>query len=79
MALPLMLAAGVALAAGNAQRGARTFRACAACHTLEPGRHMTGPSLAGVWGRKAAGGTGFQRYSEPLKRSGISGFIREEC
>jgi len=71
LALLLMLAAGGAFAAGDAQRGARAFQACAACHTLEPGRHMTGPSLAGIWGRKAASDSGFQRYSEPLKRSGI--------
>jgi cytochrome c len=62
---------GAAVAAGDAQRGARAFQACAACHTLEPGRHMTGPSLAGIWRRKAAGEAGFQRYSEALKRSGI--------
>lgn len=66
-----MLVAGMAFAEGDAQRGTRAFQACAACHTLEPGRHMTGPSLAGIWGRKAASEAGFQRYSEALKRSGI--------
>lgn len=71
MALVPMLVAGAAWAAGDAQRGARAFQACAACHTLEPGRHMTGPSLGGVWGQKAAGESGFHRYSDALKRSGI--------
>lgn len=32
---------------------------------------MTGPSLAGLWGRKAGADPGFHRYSEALKRSGI--------
>lgn len=71
--LALLLAAALppAHAAGDANRGARIFQACAACHSLEPGRHMTGPSLAGVWERKAGTQEDFHRYSEALKRSGI--------
>jgi cytochrome c len=42
-----------------------------ACHSFAPGRHLTGPSLAGVWGRKAGTAEGFVRYSEALKGSGI--------
>jgi cytochrome c2 len=37
----------------NAARGERMYRACVACHSLEPDRNMTGPSLAEVWNRKA--------------------------
>ena len=33
---------------GDAARGERTYRACVACHSLEPNRNMTGPSLAEV-------------------------------
>jgi cytochrome c len=32
---------------------------------------MLGPSLAGVWGRKAGVAPGFTRYSEALKTSGV--------
>lgn len=32
---------------------------------------MTGPSLAGVWGRKAGSLQSFERYSDALKSSGI--------
>jgi cytochrome c len=32
---------------------------------------MTGPSLANLWGRTAGGLSGFDRYSDPLKSSGI--------
>jgi cytochrome c len=67
----ILLACAPASAEGDATRGARVFQACAACHSLQPGRHMTGPSLAGLWERKAAAAPGFQRYSDGLKRSGI--------
>ena len=47
--------------------GERNFRACAACHSLEPDRNMTGPSLANLWGRKAGSLPSFDRYSDALK------------
>jgi cytochrome c len=56
---------------GNAARGERDFRACAPCHSLEPDRSMTGPSLAGLWGRKAGSLPSFERYSDALKSSAI--------
>ncbi len=58
-------------APGDPGEGARAFRACAACHALEPGRHRTGPSLAGVVGRKAASAEGFRRYSPALKAANV--------
>jgi cytochrome c len=60
-----------AAAAGDAGRGAQVFQQCTACHSVEPQEHMTGPSLAHVWNRKAGAAPGFQRYSEALKRSGV--------
>jgi cytochrome c len=60
-----------AAAAGDPARGEKVFAACAACHSLEPGRHMTGPSLSGVWGRKAGTLSTFSRYSDALKRSDL--------
>jgi cytochrome c len=56
---------------GDAARGQRDFRACAPCHSLEPDRNMTGPSLAELWGRKAGSLPSFERYSNALKSSGI--------
>ena len=58
-------------AAGDAARGARVFQQCAACHSTEPDRHLTGPSLANVWNRKAGTAAGFLRYSDALKKSGL--------
>lgn len=69
--LVAFLVAGAASAAGDAERGVRVFSACAACHSLEPDRHLTGPSLAGVWGRKAAEVASYRRYSDALKKSGV--------
>jgi cytochrome c len=43
-----------------------------ACHSAAPGEHLTGPSLAHVWKRKAGTAEGFTRYSDALKRSGIT-------
>jgi len=58
-------------ASGDAEAGARAFRVCAACHSLAPGRHMTGPSLASVWGSKAGSVEGFARYSPALKSATV--------
>lgn len=68
--------AGVPLSAiaasGDPAQGAQLFgRACGACHSLAPGEHRTGPSLAGVVGRKAGTADGFHRYSPPLQASGV--------
>src|SRR5438445_12530903 len=56
---------------GNPSRGAAVFGQCAACHSVEPGVHLTGPSLARVWGRRAGTAEGFTRYSEPLKHAAV--------
>jgi len=69
--LVLWLAAVPARGDGDSIRGARAFGACAACHSMEPGRHMTGPSLADVWGRKAGAVKGFTRFSGALRESEI--------
>src|SRR5688572_16530780 len=51
----------------DAHRGGEPYRACVACHSLEPGSHLTGPSLAGAFGREAGKAAGFDRYSAGLK------------
>jgi cytochrome c len=64
-------AATAAFADGDRDEGAKAFRQCAACHSLRAGDHRTGPSLAGIWGKKAGGIETFNRYSEAIKSSGI--------
>src|SRR5262245_48046285 len=72
MAFAAILLASQAFAqTGDVSRGRRDFRVCAPCHSLEPDHNMTGPSLAGLWGRKAGSLPSFDRYSDALKASGI--------
>jgi cytochrome c len=61
-----------ARADGDPLEGARLFRACLACHSVKPGRHMTGPSLAEIWEQKAGSIEGFPRYSDALKKADIT-------
>ena len=70
LVMPTMLSPASA-AGGDSGRGQRVFNACAPCHSLEPDRNMTGPSLAQVWNREAGGLPSFERYSDVLKSSGI--------
>ena len=57
--------------AGNATRGERVFnQQCKTCHALEEGPSLTGPTLHGMFGRKAGTAAGFD-FSEAMKTSGI--------
>lgn len=56
--------------AQDANLGKGLFQECAACHSTKPGEVMLGPSLAGVYGRKAGSVEGF-RYTNALKKSGV--------
>jgi cytochrome c len=67
----LAAAAGAARADGDAARGKKLYEECAACHALEPGVNGVGPSLHGLFGRKAGEAADF-RYSPALRRSGIT-------
>jgi len=71
LGLALAAASGIARADGDAAAGEKVFNKCKACHALEPGKNKVGPSLAGVFGRKAGAVDGFS-YSEALVASGIS-------
>ena len=43
---------------------------CRACHSVNPGQHGIGPSLAGVFGTKAGDIAGY-RFSDALLKSGL--------
>jgi cytochrome c2 len=66
----LVTAAGVARAGDDAARGEKLYEDCAACHSIERGVNGVGPTLYGIFGRKA-GELDDYRYSPALKRSGI--------
>ena len=74
LALGLVLAApALARADADPVKGVRTFaNVCGPCHAVAPGRHMTGPSLADIVGRKAGSLEGFDRYSKAIKDSGVA-------
>jgi len=66
-----VLFVGPVAMAANAERGARVFQACAACHSTSPGVQMTGPSLASIWSHKAGTVAGFDRYSKAMKEADV--------
>jgi cytochrome c len=67
-ALLLGVSAAPALAAGDAVKGKAVFRKCMTCHSLDPKRNMTGPSLAGIMGKQIATNATF-RYSPDYKKA----------
>jgi len=69
--LTLCLGTSQTYAAGNPAQGQRIVGACAACHSLQPDQNMTGPSLAGLWNRKAGSLASFSRYSAALQSANI--------
>jgi cytochrome c len=48
----------------------KAFNRCTACHSVEPGEHLMGPSLHGVMGGKAGTAEGFS-YSAALAEADI--------
>jgi cytochrome c len=72
LALATTAITSVAAAEPDAEHGRQLFgRACAACHSLTD-ENMTGPSLAGIWNRKAGAVASFRRYSPALKEAGVT-------
>jgi cytochrome c len=74
--LPVLVASVIAVAShsaaaeGDVAKGEKLFKRCAACHSLEAGKKKIGPSLAGVFGRKAGTVEGF-KYSKAMMASDI--------
>jgi cytochrome c len=69
--LALSLTVGSAQAAGNPEEGRKAFAKCRACHQLDAGKNAVGPSLAGLFGRKAGTAAGF-KYSDAMVKSGVT-------
>lgn len=55
---------------GNAAAGKAVFAQCRTCHVTDPGVNKTGPSLAGIIGRKSGSVPGFA-YSPANASSGV--------
>jgi nitrite reductase (NO-forming) len=56
---------------GDADAGRQVFKKCQACHSLELGKTILGPSLAGIVGRKSGADANFS-YSPAMKQSALT-------
>src|SRR6476661_8345586 len=56
---------------GDAVAGRQVFKKCQACHSLDPGKTILGPSLAGIVGRKSGAEPNFS-YSPALKQAALT-------
>jgi len=60
-----------AQAAGDPKKGELVFNQCKACHSLEAGKNGVGPTLHGLFGRKAGSIPDYD-YSAAMKNSGVT-------
>lgn len=66
------IAAGPAMAAGDAAAGEKVFNKCKVCHRIGEGaKNMVGPELNGLDGRHSGSVAGYN-YSDANKNSGIT-------
>ena len=56
---------------GDAVAGRQVFKKCQACHSLDPGKTILGPSLAGIVGRKSGAEPDFN-YSPAMKQAALT-------
>ena len=77
LAAALTLPGTAALAAeGDAEAGAKVFKKCKACHSLEEGKNKVGPHLAGIVGRDAGVVEGY-KYSKAMREA--EAFVWDEA
>ena len=73
LGIGLVPVTGIAAETGDAERGAKVWKKCQACHKLgEDARNGVGPHLNEVFGRRAGAIEGF-RYSKGMLREGADG------
>jgi len=59
------------IAGGDPAAGKLVFRKCQVCHSLDPGKDILGPSLAGVFGRKSGAEPNYA-YSPAMKDANLT-------
>ncbi|HVI64894.1 MAG TPA: multicopper oxidase domain-containing protein, partial [Bradyrhizobium sp.] len=67
---PVAAVVPAATGGGDAAAGRLVYRKCQACHSMDAGKNLLGPSLAGIMGRKAGAESGYN-YSPAMKQSGL--------
>ncbi len=75
--LTLSTGPGHASGPGDAAKGKKQFKRCAACHSATAGKNKIGPSLFGVVGRTAGSAPGY-KYSSAVKAAGAKGLKWDE-
>ena len=74
LAAGMIALAGQAAAEGDASIGEKLFKGfldCSNCHSLEAGETKIGPTLAGLFGRKAGSVEGYKSYSKAMANSEV--------
>lgn len=56
---------------GEASEAPASFKPCAVCHSTTAGANGVGPSLAGVYGKRAGTRSGY-KYSDKMVQSGLT-------
>lgn len=73
-----MVFAAPAHAEGDAAAGAKVYNQCKACHDIEKGVNRVGPTMKGVFGRKAAAIADY-KYSEAMIAKGAEGVVWDDA
>lgn len=73
----IILSATPALA-GDAAKGEKLFKRCAACHSLDAGVNKVGPSLANSVGRECGTVDGY-KYGRGYQAACENGFVADEA
>lgn len=71
LALVLAVLSAGGASAADVKKGKKVFNKCKACHYVNKDKHKLGPSLKGVFGRKAGTAEGFKKYSKAMKGADI--------
>jgi cytochrome c len=67
----LIVASSLAMAEGDPAKGAKVFKKCKVCHTLqEGGKHKRGPNLYDLFGRTSGTADEF-KYSDAVREAGV--------
>ena len=75
----LTIGAAQAQEAGDPEKGAKVFKKCKACHTLEEGgANKVGPNLWGFHGRAAGAVEGF-KYSAAMEEKAAGGMVWDDA
>lgn len=77
LSMVMFLIALSSASAGDLKKGKKVFNKCKACHTLVENKHRIGPSLHGIYGRKAGVASKY-KFSRAMKKAGNSGLVWDD-